>query len=158
MDYDIGINRKIEVGIHESQWLLVICRHFTEAELDINQRSFPYATICLPKHNVQKIISLKDSLQSSLGEVCISLPMENRKFELGNNLFATMDTNSHTAKGGDSGRVLKAWHLRRPVSPSPWDDESSQHNWGQIRSIDGNVCWDQCFYAFFCCLWPLHTS
>ena len=104
---EIGTNnRSIEVGIHESERLLVICRHFTEEEMSQRQESFPYTAICLPKHNVEKLISIRDTLRAGLGEVSMGLPVDNRRADIGHDLYVTLDTPSHTAQ------VRRFWKKR----------------------------------------------
>ena len=109
---EIGSNRSIEVGIHESERLLVICRHFTEAEMAARQESFPYTAICLPKHNVEKLIAIRETLRSGLGEVNMGLPVDNRRAEIGHDMFVTLDTLSFTAQ------VRRFWKSRDGMAPT----------------------------------------
>lgn len=108
---EIGSNRSIEVGIHESERLLVICRHFTEAEMAARRESFPFTAICLTKDNVEKLISLRETLKTGLGELCMGLPVDNRKEEIGHDMFVTLDTPSFTAQ------VRRFW--KSPIGMSP---------------------------------------
>ena len=108
---EIGSNRSIEVGIHESERLLVICRHFTEAEMAARKESFPYTAICLTKDNVEKLISVRETLRTGLGEVNMGLPVYNRREEIGHDMFVTLDTPSFTAQ------VRRFW--KSPIGMSP---------------------------------------
>lgn len=109
---NIGSERLIEVGVHESKRLLVICRHFTAAELETRGGSFPFTAICLAKGNVEKLTKICQDIKNSLNEVAMGMPVENYKICLGEDLYVSLDSTSYTAQ------IRRYWRSKNGLAPT----------------------------------------
>lgn len=108
----IGINREIVVGLHTSKRLLVLCRYFTEEELEQKTSRFAFAAICIDIDIVNKIIAEKAKIEQKLEELAIGLPIGNEKIALGQDIYLTLDSETSTAQ------VRRFWHSPTGLAPT----------------------------------------
>lgn len=110
---NIGLNREINVGLHRSKRLLVICRFFTASELESRCATFPFTSICLDKGRVNALISTMEELKDKLMEMAMGMPLDDYKLDLGNGIYLTLDSTSYTVQIRRYWNSVEGWKPTR---------------------------------------------